>query len=695
MIATQGSDASGSDAAALAAWPPRPTPLDIGSGGREDRLRMLRQMRSVWEDFNGTRRELIKKELAVARARQAEVTAYWNRHKATVVGRWNSRASARGEATVADIPEVAAQWHQDNLVHPENVSATAQRRGQARPYLWQCPLGFGHEPWPAWPKDRIQKGGGCPECRRLTRLADLPTLAAQYGGQIPASDITHASHERVPWICRMWAVDPSAGVWQPVEHRFEAVVKERAFQGNGCLVCAGYVIDDTNSLFTWFPEIADELDAPDLDPRRLPTSQHNIPRKQAAEVESHGVYVTLPWKCRHGHSWKATILNRVQGTGCGDCSTSGISKEQVRLVAELAGLIDLVPPESRDPRLSDGVPDFASHRLTVPPEHKPAHWRYKDVEVDAVFHLPHGVCVGLEYDGAFHHSVRQRDRRQYENEKSQVLVEAGLLDLLIHVRIGNLPEMEAPHALVVTVPERATAYQQARAVASALCARFPEAAPSLSAYLNSGRAQHQAEADAYITAVWGELRPPRRKPKKAASPTPRRLSSTAPHADSLLSPVSEPYRNPESPNDILRDYRCDCGNPEVFTAAQSQVTSGNTRSCGCLVTQARQRPRPAVSKAETHAVRAWAQQRRIVIGGSGRVPDRVTASFRLDQAGRDDLLGPDGLLDEARVREWAASAGRQLGVRGRLTGELWLDYSTKELAAELQTTETPDPLVGR
>ncbi|MEU6908002.1 hypothetical protein ABZ935_22010 [Streptomyces coeruleorubidus] len=652
-------------------------------------------MRSVWNDVNAARRELIKKELAAAQARQAEVTAYWNRHKVTVKGRWDSRIGGRGETTVADIPEVAAQWHRGNLALSENVSATAQRGGEVSPYLRQCPLDLGHEPWPAWPKDRIQKGAECPECRRLIRLVDLPTLASQYRGQRPASGITHAAHESVPWTCRTWAADPSTGAWQPVEHRFDAVVKERALQGDGCLVCAGYVIDDTNSLSTWFPEIADDLDAPDLDPRRLPTSQHNIPRKQAAEADSKGMYATLPWRCRHGHGWEATILNRVQGTGYGKCSTSGISKEQVRLVAELAGLIDLVPPAIRDPRLPDGVPGFASHRLTVPAEHKPAHWRYKDVEVDAVFHLPHGVRVGLEYDGVFHHSARQRDRRQYENDKSRVLIEAGLLDLLVHVRIGDLPEMAAPHALVVAVPERAAAYQQASAVASALSARFPEAVPGLDAYLTGGTARNQAAADAYMIAVWGELRPPRRKATKAGPPTPRRLSPTAPQVDSLLSPVSEPYRNPENPDEIVCDYRCDCGNPEIFAVVQSQVTSGNTRSCGCLATQARQRPRPAVSKAETLAVRIWAQQRAIAIGGSGRVPDQVTASFRLDQAGRDDLLGPDGLLDEARVREWAVSAGRQLGARGRVTGELWLGYSTKELAAGPQIKETPDPLVGR
>jgi hypothetical protein len=73
----------------------------------------------------------------------------------------------------------------------------------------------------------------------------------------------------------------------------------------------------------------------------------------------------------------------------------------------------------------------------------------------------------------------------------------------------------------------------------------------------------------------------------------------------------------------------------------------------------------------------------------------VTASYRLDQAGRDDLLGPDGLLDEAHIREWAVLAGRRLGARGRVTGELWLDYSTMQLAAGSQFKESPDPLGGR
>lgn len=282
-------------------------------------------------------------------------------------------------------------------------------------------------------------GAGCPSCRQLIRLVDISTLAAQYRGLARVSDMKYAAHERVPWTCRTWAVDPANGSWRPVEHHFEAVVKERALQADACRVCAGYVVDDTNSLRTWFPEIADELDDPDADACRLPTTRHNVPRRQAAGEEYGGVYATFPWRCRRGHCWEATILNRVQGGGCPSCSLSGISKEQVRLVAELAGLIPLVPPGPTDPRLPDDLPDFSSHQLVVPPQHKPDHWRYKAVEVDAVFQLAVGIRIGVEYDGAFHHSIKRRDRRQYESEKGQVLVAADLLDLLVHVRLGDLP----------------------------------------------------------------------------------------------------------------------------------------------------------------------------------------------------------------------------------------------------------------
>ncbi|MET9615406.1 zinc-ribbon domain-containing protein [Kitasatospora indigofera] len=645
---------------------------------------MAQAMRTFWSGVNGERAALVHEELAAAQSRQADASTFWNTHKSTVKELWANRTGGRGQTTVADIRPVAEQWDPANPARPEEVSATAHRTGADSPYRWRCPLfPDDHPAWSAWPKDRIQAGAGCQACRQLTSLADLPTLASQYRGEQPVEEVAYGSHGHVPWLCRTWAVDPSTGLWRKVEHHFTGAVKSRALQQDGCLVCAGYLINDTNSLQTWFPELAEQLDHPGLDPATIPTTTHNASRQSKATDGK--LYATLWWRCRHGHRWESTVLNRVQGSDCGQCSTSGISKEQVRLVAELAELFDVAPARRPDLRLPDGVRDFASHHLAVPPAFKPAHWRYQDVEVDAILHLPGSqVVVGIEYDGSYHHSatVREGAGRRDEREKSDALADAGLLDLVVHVRVGDLEPLEGEHLLSVGVPEQSSPFEQASAVARALRGRYAAQWPHLVEYVAGGVAVGQAHADAYITAVWGQLAPPRAKRPKA-EPKARVLTATAPHADSWLTPVSEPYRRPGKPREIVRDYRCSCDSGEIVTAVQSQVTYGTSTSCGCRKEQVSHRKRPVISREETQTVRAWAAGLGHEIAAMGRVADRYTASFRLDSAGRCDLLGEDGLLTEAQVAGWARQEGRSVGVRNRVTSGVWLDYAHHHLSANL------------
>lgn len=85
-------------------------------------------------------------------------------------------------------------------------------------------------------------------------------------------------------------------------------------------------------------------------------------------------------------------------------------------------------PDRPDLRLPDEIPNFASNKITIPLHLKPSHWRCKAVEVDARFRLPsHGVIIGLEYDGAYHHSSELRNRSEHEAEKSTILKQAGAL----------------------------------------------------------------------------------------------------------------------------------------------------------------------------------------------------------------------------------------------------------------------------
>ena len=351
-------------------------------------------------------------------------------------------------------------------------------------------------------------------------------------------------------------------------------------------------------------------------------------------------------------------------------------------MAELACLMELVEPGRADPRLPVGVPDFASHKITVPPYLKPPHWRYKTVEVDARFRLPsHGVIIGLEYDGAYHHSNELRDRSRHEAEKSTVLKQAGALDVMVHVRVGNLHALQAPHAISVPVPERSAVHKRACAIAAAIGSRYPGSIPALAEYQASGHERGQAQATAYILATWGQLRPPRSKPARITPPKQRELKATDPHRDSLLVPIGAPYRNPDRRGESLRDYRCACGT-EPVTAVQAQVTSGNTRSCGCLRDQAKRQMRPAVPQVETQAAREWVRQHEIPLNGNGRLSDQVIASYRLAKAGHTELIGPDGLLDEKHVREWAAVTGRPMAARGRVPSGLWLDFAEYLLAQQ-------------
>ena len=550
---------------------------------------------------------------------------------------------------------------------------------QARKYLWICPQALGHGPWLALPKDRIQKGSGCPACRHLLRLADLPTLAGQYRGSESATTVAHASHKTAPWVCLTWAADPVTGDWRKVTHCFDAVIKGRALQGDGCLVCAGYKIDDTNSLLTWFPEIAEEIDDPDLNAGRLPTSAHNVSRRDHGDSEGGGVYATIRWRCRHGHAWSSTILNRVQGGACPQCSTAGISKEQVRVAAELAGLLDLVPPDRPDPRLPDGTPDFGSLKIDVSAALKPAGWRYGQLEIDACFCHP-SCRVAVEYDGAFHHSGTRRDRVPFETAKDRLLIELGYLP--VRLRLGDLPELDSP-AIVLPLPERAPPYDAAVAVIAALEARFPGTINGAAGYLAGGTARQQDIAESYIRVVWGEPCPRRTSARAAGhgtAPRKRTLRATDPHTDSLLTPVGDPYRNPEPGGPTLRDYHCRCGRL-LEGAVQSQVTSGNTRSCGCLARNARRRSRTAIKRADTAAARQWAQQRGLSVSKNGRAPAKIVASYLLHAAGLSGHFDAHGLLDETRVRAWAELKGVPLLARGRLPEQAWLGYAADHLQA--------------
>ncbi len=118
-----------------------------------------------------------------------------------------------------------------------------------------------------------------------------PDLAKEADGWDP-SQVTHASHKLLSWIC-------SEG------HSFQIAVIKRTQRGNGCQVCSGRkVLKGVNDLATSHPEIAREAFNWD-------TTEFVAGSKAIKE-----------WVCGFGHHFQASIGNRsgLNRSGCPICS---------------------------------------------------------------------------------------------------------------------------------------------------------------------------------------------------------------------------------------------------------------------------------------------------------------------------------------------------------------------------------------
>lgn len=110
------------------------------------------------------------------------------------------------------------------------------------------------------------------------------------------SDISAGSGKRVWWICRRG-------------HSWRTAVYHRK-EGHGCPCCAAFdraVHPGNNDLKTLEPELAEEWD----DEKNPLLSPSGITRYSQTKVW---------WKCKKGHSWKASVSKRTQGQGCPYCT---------------------------------------------------------------------------------------------------------------------------------------------------------------------------------------------------------------------------------------------------------------------------------------------------------------------------------------------------------------------------------------
>lgn len=146
----------------------------------------------------------------------------------------------------------------------------------------------------------------CPVCSGKTALAGFnslakthPLLADQWDPErnagLQSGDVVPRSNKMVHWIC-------------PRGHRYPATISNRAINGSGCPVCAGFaVLTGTNDLATTHPALAAEWHPNlngDIRPEQVISGSNN----------------KFAWLCPNGHTYWKTIQKRRGGQGCSTCS---------------------------------------------------------------------------------------------------------------------------------------------------------------------------------------------------------------------------------------------------------------------------------------------------------------------------------------------------------------------------------------
>ena len=178
---------------------------------------------------------------------------------------------------------------------------------------------------------------------------------------LTANDVACFSHTKAWWVCKVCECDYLSSI----SHRS---------RGWGCKKCgykksalANAMPKPGKSLQDLFPEIAAEFD----------TTKNDLSPVEIKPSSNKQVY----WKCRKGHSWKASVGNRTRrGSGCHYCSTR-ISKFTLRLYTEL---LHLFPSTKLEENIKGIRCDLFIPSINVVIEVDGKHWHAQKEEKDLI-----------------------------------------------------------------------------------------------------------------------------------------------------------------------------------------------------------------------------------------------------------------------------------------------------------------------
>jgi hypothetical protein len=177
--------------------------------------------------------------------------------------------------------------------------ATRITYGSRTPVDWRYPCGHVS----TTTANNRSRGRDCPVCsgkQVLVGFNDLatthPDLAAELVDGSLGHQLTFGSKRLVRWRCNLG-------------HEWTAKPNDRSSQDQGCPYCSNRrVLVGFNDLVTTHPKLAAEL----VDPSLAISLTFGSGRK-------------VRWRGQCGHEWSASVVSRVSGRGCPECSIGGFS----------------------------------------------------------------------------------------------------------------------------------------------------------------------------------------------------------------------------------------------------------------------------------------------------------------------------------------------------------------------------------
>lgn len=330
------------------------------------------------------------------------------------------RQTALATKTVADIPELAAQWI--DPTPPDQVPVL-----QFGLFKFRCPNG--HEPR-SRPERWLEEG--CPSCRgNARRKANAAAAEANPNASRLSPEISSQWHPTRNGRWRLSEVSPESrriAWWKDAVcgHEWPATPRERdKYDRLRCPECRT-VLD---SLAYHYPELAAQWA-----PENSVTPWHIRPTGAIRGGQP-------LWMCPNdpAHRWHAPPASRVAGSTCPECQQSGKSMVELAHLTEAQRVFGNATSGKR----------ISSDAFT----------RRGSWTVDILVNLGHGQQIAIEYDGSYWHA----NKCQLDADKSRELLAAGLV--VVRLREAPLPALDIDDPAYHEVTVYSTAPDPARAIA--------------------------------------------------------------------------------------------------------------------------------------------------------------------------------------------------------------------------------------